>query len=244
MDTQLLVNGAHKLGVNINDTMAAQFSAYTELLLKWNETMNLTTITDPDDIVIKHYLDSLTCLKAVKFRKGDIVADVGTGAGFPGVPLAILRPDVKVVLIDATRKRLSFLEEVINTISNLAEEGNAPNIEILQARAEDAGRMPEHREHYNIVVARAVAEMRILVEYCLPLVKLGGVFVAMKGPQVEGELALARPGIGTLGGGRPEIVELTLPGTDIQRSLIVIKKIKPTPEQFPRHGSKIAQKPL
>jgi 16S rRNA (guanine527-N7)-methyltransferase len=239
----VLVDGAKKLGITLGEEELAKFSTYTDLLLEWNEKLNLTRITDPDEIAIKHYLDSLTCLKAAKFRKGDIVADIGTGAGFPGVPLAIVRPDIKVVLIDATRKRLVFLKEVQEALEVLSEDGES-NIELVQARAEEVGRQSEHREHYNIVVARAVAEMRILVEYCLPLVKPGGVFIAMKGPDVEGELALARPGTGTLGGEKPEIMHLTLPGTNIARNLITIKKIKPTPEQFPRHGSKIATKPL
>lgn len=237
MIEERLIAGALELGVKIDDAQAEKFAEYTKLLLEWNEKFNLTSIADPEEIVVKHYLDSLTCLNAAKFRKGDAVADVGTGAGFPGVPIAIVRPDLKITLIEATNKKLTFLDEVCRRL-------DLSQIELVHSRAEEAGRMPEHRERYNIVVARAVSEMRTLAEYCLPLVKVGGVFIAMKGPDIDGELAGARPGIGNLGGERPEIIRLTLPGTDIRRSIIVIKKLKATPEEFPRHGSKIVKKPL
>lgn len=232
-----LREGARELGVEVDDEQVRKFAEYSELLLEWNDKFNLTSILDPDEMVAKHYLDSLTCLKAVKFRRGDTVADVGTGAGFPGVPIAIVRPDLKITLIDATNKKLIFLDEIRRRLE-------LPHIELVHSRAEDAGRLPEHRERYDIVVARAVSDMRMLVEYCLPLVKVGGVFIALKGPDVEAELAGARPGIGTLGGAKPEITELTLPNTDIRRSIVTISKAKPTPEEFPRHGSKIAKKPL
>ncbi|MEN6521456.1 MAG: 16S rRNA (guanine(527)-N(7))-methyltransferase RsmG [Armatimonadota bacterium] len=237
MIEERLVKGAFELGVKIDSEQSEKFAEYTELLLEWNQKFNLTSIVDPGEIGVKHYLDSLSCFRAARFRNGDEVADVGTGAGFPGVPIAIARPDVKVTLIEATNKKLTFLDEV-------RQQLNLSNIELMHSRAEEAGRIPEHREHYNIVTARAVADMRMLVEYCLPLVRVGGVFIAMKGPDVDSELDGARPGIGTLGGGHPEIIRLTLPGTDIQRSLIVIKKQKPTPEEFPRHGAKIVKKPL
>ncbi len=240
-----LVTGARELGINLSASQVEQFRTYTDLLLEWNTKVNLTRITSPEDIVLKHYLDSLTCLKVAEFQTGDTVADVGTGAGFPGVPISIARPDVKVVLIDATRKRLAFLEEVKRAV--YSQEPNPslrPRMHTVQLRAEEAGRQPDHRERYDIVVARAVAEMRVLAEYCLPLTKTGGVFIAMKGPDVQNELTLARPGIGSLGGGKSETIHLRLPGSDLERCLIVIKKVKPTPEQFPRHGSRISQKPL
>lgn len=256
MIEQLLVDGARKLGIELTGRQVEQFEAYTSLLLEWNDRFNLTSITDPAEIVTKHFLDSLTCLTAAKFPKGAVVADIGTGAGFPGVPIAIVRPDLKIVMIDATKKKLAFLDEIRKTIlSNhhpailsLSKderlEGEPPRIELVHARAEEVGRLPEHRERYDAVVARAVAEMRVLAEYCLPLVKVGGKFIAMKGPDIDAELAKAKPGIGTLGGSRPEVVRLTLPGTDIGRSLVIIRKTKPTPEQFPRHGSQITKRPL
>lgn len=232
-----LKTGAGNIGIGLSDEQSAKFAMYTELLLEWNEKFNLTSITDPAEIEIKHYLDSLTCLKAAKFPKGARIADVGTGAGFPGVPIAIARPDLTVVLIEATAKKLTFLEEVKNWL-------DLPNIELVNARVEDAGRLPEHREHYDIVVARAVADMRILAEYCLPLLKIGGKLVAQKGPDVEAEVDAARPGIGNLGGAHPEIIKMALPDTDINRSIVVIKKVKPTPEMFPRQYSRIKHKPL
>lgn len=237
MVEDILVNGARELGVELGPEELEKFGAYTELLIEWNERFNLTSIIDPAEIAVKHHLDSLTCLKAVRIRPGDAVADIGTGAGFPGIPLAIVRPDAKITLIEATKKKLTFLDSVRRVLE-------LTNVELVHARAEEVGTDPEHREHYNVVTARAVAEMRVLVEYCLPLTQVGGFFVAMKGPGVDTELATARPGIGTLGGDHPEIVNLTLPGTEIKRSLVAIKKIKHTPEQFPRHGAKIANKPL
>jgi 16S rRNA (guanine527-N7)-methyltransferase len=236
----LLARAAKELGVELSPEQLNQFEQYTVLLLEWNERMNLTGITDPTEIKIKHHVDSLTCLRAGVIPKAANLADVGTGAGFPGVPLAIARPDLRVTLIDSTKKRLTFLEAVRDVIFG----GDAERIRIVHARAEEAGRLPEHRESYAVVVARAVADLRVLAEYCLPLARVRGKFIAMKGPDVADEVSAARAGIGTLGGCAPEIIRLTLPGTNMGRTLIVVRKTKPTPEQFPRHGSKISQKPL
>jgi len=241
MTEDILIQGARELGIELNPRQIEMFSAYTTLLLEWNEKFNLTRITNPKEIAVKHYLDSLTCLTVVEFTPGALVADVGTGAGFPGIPLAIVRPDLRLVLIEATKKKLSFLEALRDTILSLSKD-RVPQIELIHVRAEDAARTPEHRERYDIVISRAVAEMRLLAEYCLPLVKVGGVFIAMKGPDIDEELREARPIIGALGGGHPEIIRLTLPGTDISRSLVIIKKLKSTPNQFPRHGIKIKRK--
>ena len=238
----ILTSGARALGIELQPDQVEQFRAYTRLLLEWNEKFNLTRITDPVDIAVKHYLDSLTSLSAAEFPKGALVADVGTGAGFPGVPIAIVRPDLRLVLIEATKQKLRFLEQLRQAILSLAKDGL--QIDLVHARAEDAGRMPEHRERYDVVLARAVAEMRVLAEYCLPLAKVGGVFIAMKGSDVDEELEAARPAIGTLGGAPPKLIRLTLPYADIGRTLVVVKKAKPTPEQFPRHGSKIAKRPV
>lgn len=243
MMDEVLIKGAKSLGINLTAEQVGQFLVYAELLVEWNDKFNLTSIDDPEEIVVKHFIDSLTCFKVANFPRGAKVADVGTGAGFPGIPLAIVRPDLDVTLIEATNKKLTFLREVHESIIELAGE-DQPQIEMVHARAEEVGRHPAHREMYDIVVARAVADMRILSEYCLPLVKVGGTFLSMKGPEVDGELARARPGIGSLGGAHPHITGLTLPNTDIHRSIITIKKHKPTPEQFPRHGAKIAKKPL
>jgi 16S rRNA (guanine527-N7)-methyltransferase len=238
LQEETLTKGAKALGIELSREQVEQFFVYTQLLLEWNEKFNLTSIIDPEQIAIKHHLDSLTCLAAAHFPKGALVADIGTGAGFPGIPLAIVRPDLKLVLVEATKKKLSFLEEVAKEVLP------GRNIELVNARAEELGHDSKHRERYDIVIARAVAEMRILAEYCLPLVKKGGLFIAMKGPDVRDEIKQAKPGIGTLGGSLPDITQLTLPFTDINRTLITIKKLKLTPEQFPRHGSKISKKPL
>ncbi|MBI2843211.1 MAG: 16S rRNA (guanine(527)-N(7))-methyltransferase RsmG [Armatimonadetes bacterium] len=237
MIDQILSDGARALGIQLGRREIERFSTYTSLLLEWNEKFNLTAITDPVEIAVKHHLDSLTCLKAAEFGRGALVADVGTGAGFPGVPIAIVRPDLAVTLIEATKKKLIFLEEVRRRLE-------LPHVELVHARAEDVGKQAEYREKYDIVLARAVSVMRVLIEYSLPLVRVGGVFIAQKGPEVDGELAAAGPGIGTLGGGKPDVVRLTIPGTDIGRSMVVIKKLKPTPAHFPRSSSQIVRKPL
>lgn len=239
MIDRLLTQGAREMGIELSDNQVEQFSTFARLLVEWNDKFNLTSITDPAGIVVKHYLDSLTCLVATEFPKEALVADVGTGAGFPGVPLAIVRPDLRLTLIEATKKKLAFLEKVVAELSSRSPLG----IELVHARAEEVGRLPSHRERYDVVVARAVAEMRVLAEYCIPLVKVSGMFIAMKGPEIDAELAAAGPGIGTLGGGKPRIAHMKLPIGGDRRSLIIIKKVKPTPEQFPRHGSRIARKP-
>ncbi|OQB15172.1 MAG: Ribosomal RNA small subunit methyltransferase G [Firmicutes bacterium ADurb.Bin193] len=209
--------------------MEEKFKLYRELLLSWNEKMNLTAITDPDEIWTKHFSDSLSCAPFIP--NGASVVDVGTGAGFPGLPLKIARPDIKLTLMDSLSKRIRFLEEVISRLDADAR--------CVHIRAEDAGRKPEFREVFDIAVSRAVANMTILAEYCLPLVKIGGLMLAMKGSNIEEELQNASDLIGKLGGKVLRIHRYTIEGTDIAHSIVIIEKTEKTPSQYPRSTKKI-----
>ena len=218
------------------ESMTAAFETYRTVLLEWNQVMNLTAITDPAEILIKHFLDSLLVQKAWDMPAGGSLIDVGTGAGFPGVPLKIARPDVQLTLLDSLQKRTRFLAELSQ---QLGQEDN----QIVHARAEDAARSPTYREQYDVATARAVAALPVLCEYCLPFVKIGGVFLAMKGPDPEEEMTQAQGAVAKLGAEIVGSKQLDLPTGD-RRSVVIIKKISQIPPQYPRKAAKIAQAPL
>lgn len=224
-----------KMGVALSEKQLGQFQRYMELLVEWNQKMNLTAITDPEGVTVKHFYDSLLLLKAVELPEGASLIDVGTGAGFPGIPVKIARPDVKLTLLDSLNKRLVFLAEVCRELGIEAE--------IRHARAEEGGRQKELREQFDFATARAVAGMNVLSEYCIPFVKEGGAFIAMKGPDGEEEAKAAACGIGTLGGKTEKIGHFELPDGS-KRCIVVVRKVRETPEAYPRHGSKISKKPL
>jgi 16S rRNA (guanine527-N7)-methyltransferase len=211
------------------------FSKYAELLTEWNEKVNLTAVTDPQGIAEKHFLDSLLILKYTEIPAGARVIDIGTGAGFPGVPLLILRPDLHLTLLDGLNKRLVFLEELLKELGLSAE--------LLHARAEEAARQPEYRQAFDFAAARAVAAMPVLCEYCLPFLKRGGVFAAMKGPDAAAELASSKRAVALLGCEPVRSVSYALPAGD-GRSLLLFRRVKPLSDIYPRHGSKIAKAPL
>lgn len=218
-----------------------QLLNYARLLREWNEKLNLTAILDDEGIAVRHFQDSLTLVPAIRAYQQSHpgllhLADVGTGAGFPGLVLKIACPEVEVVLIDALNKRLKFLDAVI------AELG-LTGIHTVHARAEDAGRMKNLREQFDLVVARAVAALPVLAEYCLPLVRKNGQFIAMKA-QAEDEIASAQKALATLGGAKPRAQTFLLPGTDMQRTLIAVDKVRPTPPAYPRKAGKVEQNPL
>ena len=223
------------LGIKITEGQAEQFQTYMELLLEWNEKMNLTAITQPGEMVEKHFLDSLTLLLACKVKEGAKVIDVGTGAGFPGIPLKILRPDVELTLLDSLNKRLTFLGEVCAALGLESRR--------VHKRAEEAGLDKAMRESFDLAVARAVAPLNILCEYCLPLVKMKGFFVAMKGPGGEQELQEAQHALDVLGGTDVRVEKIALPEAG-ERDLIVVQKKRFTPKGYPRHGGTIAKHPL
>ena len=234
--TQFLYNTAKAAGFELSDNQLAQFYKYKELLLSWNEKMNLTAITQSDEVDTKHFVDSLYGLKFMESAKS--IIDVGTGAGFPGLPLKILKPELSLTLLDSLNKRLNFLKEV-------TEKLNLKDVTFVHSRAEDGGiKGSPLRESFDVAVSRAVANLSVLAEYCLPYVKVGGVFLAYKGNDADGELADADNAINTLGGEVTGTFRYTIPETDISHSIIVIKKVKSAPEKYPRQQGKIQKKPL
>lgn len=242
IDTALLRLYAAEYGITVSDTACQKFDRYAELLVDWNQRMNLTAITEPHDIVLKHFTDSLTALTVLPEKTGVSVIDVGTGAGFPGIPLAIVREDIHLTLLDSLNKRLVFLKEVCDALGIRAQ--------LIHSRAEEGGRNPKLREQYDIATARAVAAMPVLSEYCLPFVKVGGQFIAMKGPDSDAELEAAKRAVELLGGHISTVNELALPChphdgvAQQERRLFVIDKIRPAPTRFPRQSAKISKEPL
>ncbi len=235
MVTEILKQYNPEHGVELNEQQYAQLERYAELLVEWNEKMNLTAITDAEGIAVKHFLDCLAYLKRANIPRGAKVADVGTGAGFPGMVLKIARPDIELTLIDSLQKRLNFLSTVLDELGIKAK--------LIHARAEDAGHEKALRESFDAVTARAVANLAVLSEYCLPLVKVGGVFAPMKTVEVESEIDGAKAAAKVLGGEieAPVIYELPIAGG---RSLVSIKKVAATPPKYPRQRVKISEKPI
>jgi 16S rRNA (guanine527-N7)-methyltransferase len=232
-----LAEGAREFGVTLDAAAREAFAAYREELLLWNRRMNLTAIDDPGQVRVKHFLDSLSGALVVDFAAAQSLIDVGTGAGFPGLALKIAFPHLKLVLLDAVEKRLRFLER-------LCERLGLREVKTVHARAEEAGRDPAYRERFDVVTARAVAPLNVLCEYCLPLARLGGVFLAYKGPETDEEVSRADTAIRLLGGGIPDVRRLTLPGSDIGRSLITLPKIAATPAGYPRRAGSARKHPL
>lgn len=213
-----------------------QFEIYKKLLLEWNEKINITRITEGQEIYIKHFLDSLTLINTGLIEEGKSLIDIGTGGGFPGLPLKIMYPDLKMTLMDSLNKRIIFLQEVI-------KELNLKNIEAVHGRAEEYGRKEDYREKFDIVTNRALANMSSLAEYSLPFVKKAGYFIAMKGSEYKEEVKEAKNAIDILGGKIVDIKEIRLPG-EILHSLIIVEKIRETPKKYPRAGGKPKTQPL
>ena len=242
IDCEKLIRLCGDCGVTVSREAAARLDIYAALLVEWNQKMNLTAITDPEGMVLKHFADSLTALPLLPETEGISLIDVGTGAGFPGVPLAIVRPDIRLTLLDSLNKRLVFLGELCAAVE-------VP-VTLIHARAEEGGRKPELRERFDVAAARAVAALPTLCEYCLPFVKVGGRFIAMKGPDGEAELAAAEKALTLLGGKTHRVERICLPrdpapGEEtVERRLIVIQKAAPTPAKYPRQSAKIAKAPL
>ena len=231
----LLLSGAAEHGVTLSDEAVERFDIYARLLVERNKVMNLTAITESDEIVKKHFVDSLSLLSVVDIPENAKVIDVGTGAGFPGIPLMIARPDLRMTLLDSTRKRLGFIEEVSRETSLEPE--------LLHSRAEDAGKNENYRERYDLATARAVSNLRDLSEYCLPFVKKGGVFAPMKSAKAEEEIAQAKKAIHVLGGQIEKKVSFDI-GDVGSRTVIIIKKISQTPTKYPRPSAKMAKFPI
>ncbi len=223
--------------IELSEEQEAQFERYYALLVRKNDVMNLTAITEKSEVEEKHFLDSLALTQALELKGNESLIDVGTGAGFPGLPLKILFPELKVVLADALQKRVRFLQEAIDDLM-------LTGITAIHARAEELGQDPQYRGQFDLCVSRAVAELPVLCEYCLPLVKPGGVFVSYKSRKTEEELALAASALEILGAVHESTASLILGPSGLERSLVVIRKTTETPEKYPRAAGKIKKKPL
>jgi 16S rRNA (guanine527-N7)-methyltransferase len=228
--------GLKELNLELSDIQKQQFMDYYEMLLEKNKVMNLTAITELSEVIKKHFIDSLTIIKVITLKNQRIL-DLGTGAGFPGIPLKIAFPDLEIVLLDSLNKRLLFLQEVI-------EKLQLKNISTLHGRAEDYGQDPNYREKYDLCVSRAVAKLSSLSEFCIPYVNKDGFFISYKSGRIEEELISSQRAFKLLGAKLETVNSFLLPGTEIERSLIVIKKVERTPKIYPRGAGKPSKEPL
>ena len=230
-DLTLFEKGLEELGITLSQDQKKQFITYYEYLVEKNKVMNLTAITEYEEVILKHFLDSLSIVKVSNFDQnklaGKSVIDIGTGAGFPGIPLKIAFPELKITLLDSLNKRVNFLNEVIEMLG-------LKNVTAVHGRAEDYAKQKEHREKYDICVSRAVANMSTLSEYCIPFVKEGGSFISYKSGKIDEELTQAENAVKILGGKVQDVVKFPLMDTDMDRSFVVIKKVKPTAKKYPR----------
>ena len=226
-----------KLNITLTEKQYQQFLDYYELLVEWNKVMNLTGITEFDEVVMKHFVDSLSLVYAIPVDKPYKLLDMGTGAGFPGIPLKIAFPEMEMVLLDSLNKRIKFLNEVINQLG-------LEKITAIHGRAEEFARKEEYREQFDLCVSRAVANLATLSEYCLPYVKKGGKFIPYKSGAIEEEMESSKKAVQVLGGKIKEVKTFELPDSDISRSLVVIHKEKETPKKYPRSGGKPTKEPI
>lgn len=231
------LNQIKELNVELSDLQLEQFHKYYELLIEWNKVMNLTGITDIDEVNEKHFLDSLAVVKAIDMKKVNWMIDVGTGAGFPGIPLKIVFPHLKVVLLDSLNKRINFLNMVVSELG-------LKDVTTIHGRAEDYAKDIKYREKFDLCVSRAVANLSTLSEYCLPYVRLGGVFVSYKSGSIEEEVEDSKKAVKILGGKIDAVIKLQLPETKINRSFVKIKKKESTKKKYPRKAGMPAKEPL
>ncbi len=230
-----MIELSKKIDISLTETQIKKFFEYMQLLLEWNKKINLTAITEVDDIILKHFIDSLTVIKYIK--ESDKIIDVGTGAGFPGIPVGIINLDADITLLDSLNKRINFLNEVCNKL-------DLKNIKTIHGRAEDFGQNIDTRDKFDIAVSRAVANMTTLVEYLIPFVKVGGHAICMKGPEIDEELSKANFAIKELGGQVEKVEKFVLPNADIERNIVIIKKISDTPNKYPRKAGTPSQSPM
>ncbi len=235
MITELLNKWCAENNIPISSGQTAAFEKYASLLVEWNKKINLTAITEESEIAVKHFIDSISLLKAVDIRTDASLIDIGTGAGFPGIPLKIMRPDIKLTLLDSLNKRLIFLDDVCSSLGIEAE--------LIHGRAEELSQNKKYREKFDYAVSRAVANLPALCEYCIPYVRVDGSFAAMKGPDGQAELEAASKAISTLGCTVSKTETFTLPD-NISRTIIELRKVSPTPPAYPRRSTKINKSPI
>jgi len=234
---EIMEKGFKELNIPYSEEIEKKLLLYKDLLKEWNKKINITSIEDDEEIYLKHFIDSLLLLKDRNFNESKKIIDIGTGGGFPGLPLKIVNNNYEVTLLDSLRKRIDFLEEVVKSL-------NLENVELLHGRAEDYGQKNEYREKFDICVSRAVAPLNILSEYCIPFVKVEGFFAAYKSSDISREIAISDNAIKKLGAKIKEIKEINLPGSDILRKIVIIEKTEPTPVKYPRKAGKPSKDPL
>lgn len=235
--SQIFEKKLNELGFVLSDVQKEQFDRFYELLVEWNKVMNLTGITEYEEVNEKHFVDSLSIVKAVDMETVHTVIDIGTGAGFPGIPLKIAFPHLKIVLLDSLNKRIKFLNEVIDQLG-------LTDISTIHGRAEDYAKQSEYREQFDLCVSRAVANLSTLSEYCIPYVQVGGMFIPYKSGEIDEEVAQAKKAVHILGGKLENVVKFQLPESEISRSFVKIKKINNTTKKYPRKSGLPAKEPL
>ncbi|MCT4584729.1 MAG: 16S rRNA (guanine(527)-N(7))-methyltransferase RsmG [Peptostreptococcaceae bacterium] len=233
----ILKEGLDKLNIKYDDDIIDKFKIYKDLLIEWNEKINLTAITEENEVYIKHFLDSISCLLSDKIEENAKVIDVGTGAGFPGLPIKMIRKDIKLTLLDSLNKRINFLKEVCDNIG-------IDDVEFIHSRAEDGGKNPDYRQQFDVVVSRAVANLTVLLEYTTPFLKVGGYMVCLKGPSLDEELKDAKKALEVLNMEFVEDKEFQIPFDDRTKRLLILKKIGDTPKKYPRKAGKPTKQPL
>ena len=235
--SQIFEEKLSQIGITLSDKQKEQFDKFYELLVEWNKVMNLTGITEYEEVNEKHFVDSLSIVKAIDMNQVHSLVDIGTGAGFPGIPLKIAFPHIKVVLLDSLNKRINFLNTVI-------KELGLENIETIHGRAEDFAKQPEYREQFDLCVSRAVANLATLSEYCIPYVKKDGMFVPYKSGEIDEEVEQSKKAIHVLGGKLDKVIKFQLPGTEIGRSFVKISKVQNTAKKYPRKAGLPSKEPI
>src|SRR6056297_380927 len=231
------IDKANKIDLSLDENQLEAFAKFMDFMIQWNDRVRLTSITEETEVIDKHFVDSLTALKAKVIKNHDKILDLGTGGGFPGIPLKIMNPTINLVMLDSRLKKIEYLKEVIKVF-------NLKDTTAIHGRAEDYGQLAEFRETFDVVVSRAVANLTVLSEYCLPFVKKGGYFIAMKGTKSDEEINEAKKAIKLLGGAIEDVMEFNLPETDYDRSIVLIKKINHTPKKYPRNPGKPKKSPI
>lgn len=234
---EIMKRASDDVGMEFNEEKYNKFIKYMDIVIEWNEKINLTAITEEEEFIKKHFIDCIKVFKSDDIKEAKSIIDVGTGAGFPGIPIAIMDESKKICLLDSLNKRVKVLDIIVNEL-------DLKNVYTVHSRAEDGARDIELREKFDVAVSRAVANMAVLSEFCLPYVKISGNFIALKGPAIEEELANSKNAIGTLGGKLKKVIELEIEGTDLKHNIVVINKIKSCSVLYPRKAGIITKKPL